>query len=153
MAQLNADMEAAGQAFTEATVIAVPQPPAIPVADPTFYGLITSLFGVILGTMQTGVLIINQYGPTRPEQWQAPSQNYRLQTTVWGYVGGDYHEKVDGVIKTRRKVIIAGSAFAGVLHPADTITIDGLEYSILKMKRVPRAGSVVMFWNVEVGLG
>lgn len=128
------------------------QPPAIPVGDTSLYGAMASVFGSIIGQMQTGTCVLNRHTVVRAQPWQkATTDTIQLYALV-AYVGGEYYVKKEGRWSTKRKLMISGPHLQTIVHPTDTIVIDGLEYSIDMIKRVPRAGAVVMFWNVECSL-
>lgn len=129
-----------------------PQPPiGVPIGDGSIYGEFAVVFSSILAQMKTGDAILKRAVRSRTQPWRKQIDASLALWELVAYVSGPMRERKMRNTSIEFKLIVSAPHLGTTIEKNDTIMIDDVEYPVLDVKRVPRAGPVVMFWSVIAG--
>ena len=119
-----------------------------------FYGRLQGTASRLMAQFSQGHVVYTITGPSTGPEWNpAPGApvSYTLDATVAvvGTVDGGFNRYVDGTLILATDMLVTCAVFAVEPSLAGTITIDGKACQIVRVDKVPGAGTVIA-WRIFV---
>lgn len=117
-----------------------------------FYEEMQGVAGELLAEFAQGVVTVTVPGTTTPgpNPWDPPVVTDPVTYPLDATVKGVSKEFVDGTTILATDLEVTAAVFGAEAGPADAVSIDGTAMTLLKVIRVPAAGTVVAWkWIVR----
>lgn len=117
----------------------------------TFYEEMQGVASELLGEFAQGVIVLTKPGTSSPgaNPWDPPVTTDPVEYTLKATAKPVEEQFINGTTIFATDIEVTAADFGGDLNPSDTMMIDGKAVTIVKVMRIPAAGTLVC-WKVIV---